>query len=106
MFGFCQDVDKATRGVKMSLILYKNSNVNNLFGTANLPNNNAMGAHQLYLQSVKLWTPTIKPDLRTQQRLENAVAQGYVQKLNYRAINCYKSPVFQNMGTVNSSLYI
>ena len=88
LFGYAMDNDKVIRGVKMSLIMHKNTDGQNLVRF------NGVADGQLYIQEVKLWVPTVKPDLRTQQRLENAVASGYVQKLQYRAINCYKSPKF------------
>ena len=88
MFGFCRDYDKVTRGLKMGIVLHKNTDVQNLHKA------NGVADGQLFIQELKLWVPTVKPDLRSQQRLENAVANGYVQKMNWRAINCYKSPNF------------
>ena len=94
LFGFCRDYDKVTRGLKMGLVLHKNTDVQNLHKRHNVADG------QLYFQEMKLWIPTVKPDLRSQQRLENAVSQGFVQKMNWRAINCYKSPNFA-MNNIN-----
>ena len=44
---------------------------------------------------MQLWVPTIKPSLQVVQSIENRLAQGFTQKLNYESMNMYRSPSFQ-----------
>jgi hypothetical protein len=89
-FGYCADVDKVTKGLRFSLVLNKNQAGNIIHAGAGSPAN-----AQVYINKIQLWVATVKPSLEQVVRLENALARGYTQKLNWRGRSMYRSPSFQ-----------
>ena len=89
-FGFAQDVDKITKGLRYSLVLNKNSAGNILHAAAGAP-----AGCQLYISKIQLWVATVRPSLEMVSKIEGKLAAGYTAKYNWRAMNMYRSPVFQ-----------
>jgi len=90
VFGYCQDVDKITKGLRFSLVLNKNQAGNIIHVGAGAPAN-----CQVYINKIQLWVPTVKPSLEQVSRIEGALARGFTQKMNWRAMSMYRSPSFQ-----------
>mgnify|MGYP001569304549 CR=1 FL=1 len=90
LFGYCQDVDKVTKGLRFSLVLNKNQAGNSIHSGVGAPANALV-----HINKIQLWVATVKPSLEMVSRIEGRLAQGFTQKLNWRGMSMYRSPSFQ-----------
>ncbi len=89
LFGYCTN-GKVTRGLKHTIILTRASHANMLH-----VDGSATAGSKVFIESVKIWVPTVVPSLSVIQNYENKMLQGFSQKINFESMNCYRSGVFQ-----------
>jgi len=89
LFGYCTN-GKVTRGLKHTVILTRASHANMIHQASG-----ATAGSKVFIESVKIWCPTVVPSLEVIQNYENKMLEGFSQKINFESMNCYRSGVFQ-----------